>query len=61
MTTGGSYLSASDPRPLFGLGTAGEVEFVDIEWPSGVSQRIRAPAANRYQSYEEPEFDGSGP
>jgi hypothetical protein len=32
---GGSYLSASDPRLHFGLGTAGRVDRVDVRWPSG--------------------------
>jgi tetratricopeptide (TPR) repeat protein len=32
---GGSYLSASDPRLHFGLGTARKVERVEVTWPSG--------------------------
>jgi hypothetical protein len=32
---GYSYLSASDPRQLFGLGTADKVGRLTVEWPSG--------------------------
>jgi hypothetical protein len=32
---GGSYLSASDPRLHFGLGTAGRVDALEVTWPSG--------------------------
>ncbi len=32
---GGSYASASDPRLHFGLGAAGEVDDLEIRWPSG--------------------------
>jgi len=32
---GSSYLSASDRRVYFGLGTATEVDKVEIRWPSG--------------------------
>jgi hypothetical protein len=35
---GGSYCSASDPRILFGLGTAGRVKRVTVKWSWGQSQ-----------------------
>jgi hypothetical protein len=35
-----SYLSQSDPRPLFGLGPAQEVERLEVAWPSGVVDRL---------------------
>jgi hypothetical protein len=38
---GGSYLSASDPRLHFGLGTAGRVDAVEVTWPSGRVDRYR--------------------
>jgi hypothetical protein len=34
-TTGGSYLSASDPRVHFGLGSLNTVDKVEVRWPSG--------------------------
>jgi hypothetical protein len=32
---GGSYLSANDPRQLFGLGQTDKVGRLTVEWPSG--------------------------
>lgn len=40
VTTGGSYLSASDKRVFFGLGTDRIVRSVEIAWPSGKLQRL---------------------
>ncbi len=37
---GGSYLTASDPRLLFGLGQATRVESVEVRWPSGLVERF---------------------
>jgi enediyne biosynthesis protein E4 len=37
---GGSYLSASDPRLLVGLGTATQVERLTVYWPSGLVQHL---------------------
>lgn len=48
VTTGGSYLSASDPRLLFGLGRADRVEAVEIVWPSGARQTLASPEIDRY-------------
>ena len=38
--TGGSYLSASDPRLLFGLGDDPEIGPVTVRWPDGASERF---------------------
>jgi hypothetical protein len=51
---GGSYLSSSDPRIHFGIGTATSVERLEIAWPSGISQEVRDVKAGRYQTIEEP-------
>ncbi len=51
---GGSYLSSSDPRIHFGIGTATSVERVAILWPSGISQEVRDVKPGRYQTIEEP-------
>jgi hypothetical protein len=40
VTGGGSYLSASDPRLLVGLGTAERAERVRVTWPSGRKQEF---------------------
>jgi tetratricopeptide (TPR) repeat protein len=38
LTSGTSYLSASDPGLYFGLGTAPIVERLEVHWPSGIVQ-----------------------
>ncbi len=50
--TGGSYLSASDPRLLFGLGAAPDVTGVTVEWPSGRRERFEV-EADRYTTLHE--------
>jgi ASPIC and UnbV len=44
---GGSYLSASDPRLHFGLGTAMMADELEVRWPSGLVQRFGELAADR--------------
>jgi enediyne biosynthesis protein E4 len=44
-TTG--YLSQNDPRMHFGIGDAEVVDFVEIKWPSGVTQRLENLKANQ--------------
>ena len=41
--SGGSYISQSDLRVHFGLGTATSAE-IAVEWPSGIVDRLRVPA-----------------
>src|SRR5208282_903420 len=42
---GGSYLSSSDLRAHFGLGTAERVDRLEVHWPSGkVETRLNLPA-----------------
>jgi hypothetical protein len=43
---GGSFLSTSDPRLHFGVGTAKRVEFLEIHWPSGRIDRFKDVAAD---------------
>ncbi len=50
--TGGSYLSASDPRLLFGLGTSPDVGGVVVEWPSGRRERFEV-EVDRYTTLRE--------
>jgi hypothetical protein len=38
--TSGSYISASDKRVHFGLGSDKNVKLIDITWPSGIRQRL---------------------
>ncbi len=41
------YLSASDPRPHFGLGAADRADRVEIRWPDGEEQLLEAIPANQ--------------
>ena len=52
---GDSYLSSSDPRVHFGLGTAKKVREIQIRWPSGIVQTIKDLAPGRYHAIEEPD------
>ena len=45
--TGGSFLSASDPRVLIGLGDSPRIERVVVRWPGGEQEQWQ-PEANRY-------------
>jgi thiol-disulfide isomerase/thioredoxin len=42
---GSGFVSQSDPRLLFGLGSDGAAEWLDVTWPSGAIQRFAGPAA----------------
>jgi hypothetical protein len=48
MTGGGSYLSSSDHRLLFGLGTADKVGPLTVTWPTGQFQSWDGLAIDRY-------------
>ena len=37
------YLSHSVAPLYFGLGAATRVEMLEVQWPSGTTQRVRAP------------------
>jgi hypothetical protein len=52
---GGSYLSASDPRILFGLGGAGKVKRVTVKWSWGEAQSWDAPEPGAYWELTEGE------
>jgi len=50
---GGSYLSQSDLRANFGLGRAGLVKTVEINWPSSQKQVFHDIEADKFYSIEE--------
>jgi hypothetical protein len=52
LSPAGSYLSSSDKRAHFGLGTATEAT-VQIHWPSGADQELRNIKANQILKIEE--------
>ena len=43
-----SYLSANDPRVLFGLGTASTVRRLTVQWPNGARERFGDLEPRRY-------------
>jgi len=45
--SGGGYISQSDFRLHFGLGSASKVDAVEIRWPSGLVERLENIAVNR--------------
>ena len=48
-----SFESASDPRLHFGLGTATQVDSIEVRWPSGTVDRATALAADQEITIEE--------
>jgi len=46
--TDGSYLSASDPRILFGLGQNARPGVLEVRWPNGRLERFRDLGVDRY-------------
>jgi hypothetical protein len=56
---GASYLTASDPRLLFGLGQATRVDAVEVRWPSGLVEAFPVPPIDRYTTLRE--ATGSAP
>jgi hypothetical protein len=50
---GGSYLSQSDLRAHFGLGSAKVADTVEVSWPSGQRQLFKNVAADKFYRIEE--------
>jgi hypothetical protein len=50
----GSYLSASDPRVYFGLGSSIQVDRLVIEWPNGHVQSVLSPLPDRQLTIRQP-------
>ena len=55
VTTAGSYLSASDRRVHFGLGSDNKVKLLEIAWPSGLRQRLEDVAGDQILTVREPD------
>jgi hypothetical protein len=51
--TDGSYLSAHDPRVLFGLGADAAGQDVEVRWPDGKIQTARGIRPDRYYEWQE--------
>jgi hypothetical protein len=54
VTTAGSYLSSSDKRAHFGLGTDTVVKSIEIHWPSGIVQKLNDVRADQILKVDEP-------
>ncbi len=54
-----SYLSQSDPRLFFGLGSRETIDRVSIRWPSGRHQQVLAVATNQILEVIEPAAPGT--
>lgn len=54
VTTASSYLSSSDKRVHFGLGSANIAETIEIRWPSGIHQTLKNVRADQILLVDEP-------
>ena len=50
---GGSYLSTSDPRLHFGLGSAASFDHIEVLWPSGLFEQFPGGPGDRFVSLVE--------
>jgi hypothetical protein len=57
VTTAGSYLSSSDKRVHFGLGSDAVARSIEIRWPSGIFQMLKDIRANQILRIQEPQED----
>jgi hypothetical protein len=55
VTTASSYLSSSDKRVHFGLGSDAAAQSVEIHWPSGVKQNLSNVRGDRMVQIDEPD------
>jgi enediyne biosynthesis protein E4 len=54
VSTAGSYISASDKRAHFGLGSSKKIRHVEITWPSGIVQRLESVNVDQILTVKEP-------
>ena len=54
VSTAGSYLSSSDKRVHFGLGSESAAQSIEIRWPSGITQSLRNVHADQVLTVDEP-------
>jgi hypothetical protein len=54
VSTAGSYLSSSDKRVHFGLGSEAIAQSVEIRWPSGILQTLKNVRADQFLQVDEP-------
>jgi hypothetical protein len=51
--SGGGYISQSDFRLHFGLGSATKIDVLEIRWPSGLVEKLEDLPANQILSLKE--------
>jgi enediyne biosynthesis protein E4 len=51
--SGGSYLSQHDLRVHFGLGSATQIDSVEIRWPSGMTDVVKNFSADKFYGVQE--------
>jgi hypothetical protein len=61
VTTSSGYLSASDPRVHFGMGSSAVAASIEIRWPSGVTQTLNDVKGDRQVQIDEPAASTPGP
>jgi hypothetical protein len=54
VSTASSYLSSSDKRVHFGLGSESTAQFVEIRWPSGIVQTLKDVRGDQILQVDEP-------
>jgi hypothetical protein len=59
VSTAGSYLSSSDKRVHFGLGTSATIQFIEIHWPSGTVQTLKDVPADRVMKIDESQAESN--
>jgi enediyne biosynthesis protein E4 len=57
VSTAGSYLSSSDKRVHFGLGSESTAQSIEIRWPSGIVQKLSNTRADQILQIDEPSHD----
>ena len=57
VSTSGSYLSSSDKRVHFGLGSEKVAQTIEISWPSGIHQTLKDVQGDQILRVKEPSFD----
>jgi hypothetical protein len=60
VTPAGSYLSSSDKRIHFGLGSETAAERIEIHWPSGIRQTLKDIRSDQILQVQEPAARGGG-
>ncbi len=60
VTTASSYLSSSDKRVHFGMGTETVAAAIEIRWPSGIRQTLKNVRADQILQVDEPSGSSGG-